>query len=137
MHEQIPASSEVLMVCSASCKHLHGFITGLYRGKWDYVFSEMEESQHKKRNGAAYAEHGKFHLGPDLDVPFKRETLQAENAVKFAAGILQPGQLGAEVGAAAASSQGAASSEGAVGSHVQDVDEMLEDVNDDDKESKD
>ena len=134
-HEQPSASSEVLMVYAPSCRHLHGFITSLYQGKWDHVFVEMgEEGQQKKRSGSSYAEHGKFHLVEDIDTTFRREKLQMESAVKYAAGILPPSQLaltdsGEAGGPDAACSQGVASWR----SVVQASDAEMEDDGDDEK----
>ena len=127
-HERPSASSEVLMVCSASCKNLYAFIVSLYQGKRDYVFVEMADESHQKRHsGASYAEHGKFNLMDDLDKPFKQEKLQMENAAKYAAGIVL---------AVADSSQPQASSQAAAPSQEGDA-EMLVDDDDDDNSAKD
>ena len=126
-HERGSLSSEVLMVCSGSCRNLYAFICGLYQGKRDYVFMEiMEENVAKKRSGSSYAEHGKFNLLEDVDAPYQREKLQLANAAKFAAGI-EPADT--------ASRQLAASSQGAPPVNVEDDDDDAMEVDDDDDDS--
>ena len=85
-HLKAPPKPEALMVCQHSCKHLHGFLVSLYQGKYDHVFAElMEDTGTRRRDGPAYASHGKFHLATELEQPYQREKVQAENAKKFAA----------------------------------------------------
>ena len=93
-HDSPGPCNEVMMVCSQSAKNMHSFITALYEGKWDYVFAEIaEESITKRRSGASYAEHGKFHVADDIDTPFRREATQQQNAARYAASDSQPVEL--------------------------------------------
>lgn len=135
-HEKPPASSETLMVCTPSCKNLYNFIVSLYQGKRDYVFVQMsEENVQKKRSGAAYADNATFNLAEDLEKPFKREKLQMENAVRYAAGVVPPSEPDDAAGAAgadAASSQGAPGA--AAGAAVTAASSSQGETGDDDKE---
>ena len=73
------------MVAVPSCKAIANFATGVYEGKWDGVFSEIEAQIASRADGGTVFEFSKFKLSLEVDQAFHRERTQADNAARFGA----------------------------------------------------
>ena len=73
------------MVAAPSCKAIANFATGVYEGKWDGVFSEIEAQIASRADGGTVFEFPKFKLSLEVDQAFHRERTQADNVARFGA----------------------------------------------------
>ena len=77
--------NEKIMVAAPSCKAIVNFATGVYEGKWDGVFSEIEAQSASRADGGTVFEFPKFKLALEVDQAFHRERAQADNVARFGA----------------------------------------------------
>ena len=72
--EKPPSSSEALIIVRPSCKALHAFIKGIYEGKWDHVFRELNKAGGgRRRLDTTIANHAMFRWRDDLENCYNRE----------------------------------------------------------------